>query len=180
MTFSVSNFTAERRQWLSSALDKWAFAETVVAVLLSLISPFAAAWLGASGLMFAGLAGGVRASDRIFQSKARTKRQFSQPRNTGFRVKAFRCMSVRAHVRAYRSAPRPSFACSFGNDDSSGGGSESDPGDPPWPNFPFPVTLSAIFTQKLNSFLFPGHSNDAPSSCGLLCRQFCVKGALKS
>ena len=45
MTFSVSNFTAERRRWLWGVLDKWAFAEVVVAILLSLISPFAAVWL---------------------------------------------------------------------------------------------------------------------------------------
>jgi hypothetical protein len=174
---SVSNFTAERRRRLSGALDKWAFAEVMVAILLFLISPFAAAWLGASGLMFAGLAGGVRVSDRILRSKARTEKQFFRPRNAGLCVKVFRRMSVRAHVRAYRSASRPAFACASGSDDSDGGGSESDSSDPPRPSFPFPVTPFQHFAQKLNSFLSSRRSGDAMGCCGLPRWQFCAKEA---
>jgi hypothetical protein len=178
MTFSVSNFTAERRRWLSGTLDKWAFVEVLAAIFLSLLSPFAGAWLGISGLLFVGLSGGVRISDRLLRPKAKTERRIFRPCNTGLRFNVLRHVCcVRAHSRAYRSAPRPSFACASGSDDSEGGGSESDSGDPPWPGFSFSVASFQNFAQKLNSFLHPWRPSDAPGCWSLLCRQPSVKGA---
>jgi hypothetical protein len=112
--------------------------------------------------------------------KAKTDRRIFRPRNTGLRLKAaFRRVCVRAHFRAYRSAQRPSFACASGSDDS--GGSESDSGDPPWPDFPFLVVFFVVpfqnFAQKLNRFLSPWRSSDAPGCWSLSYRQSFVKGA---
>jgi hypothetical protein len=175
MTFSVSNFTAERRRWLSGALDKWAFAEVVAAILLFLINPFAGTWLGVSGVMFAGFAGGVRISDRVLRPKAKIERRVFRSCNTGLCVKAFRqTCCVRARIRSHRSALRPSFACASGGDDSGG---ESDSGDPPWPDFSFLVIPFQNFIQKLNDFLSPWRLTDAPGCWRLPCRQSSAKGA---
>ena len=171
--FSFSNFEVERRRNLAKDFQAMAVVKMGIAVALSCINPFLGAWIGAAGLMSAGLAVGIRMPDVI------SRPNFRRTKNTGFRVKVIRHVNVHNHARAYRSAPRPALAHASGDDGSDGGGSESDSGDssdPPRLIFSFPVTQFQNFNRKQNSFLSPWRLSYAPTCRCLPCRQYLAKG----
>ena len=146
--FSFSNFDAKRRRKLAEDIKSLALVKLGISAVLFLLNPFLGIWVGTAGLMLGGLAGGVRLSGAILRPS------FRRIKNTGFRVKVFRQARVINRARAYRrGASRAAVA--GGGKDSGDGGSESDSGDPPGPDFSFPVTLFQKIYRKPNSLLFP-------------------------
>ena len=149
--FSFSYFDTKRRHNLAKDFKTMAAVKLGIALLLSSVSPFLSIWVGAAGLMSAGLAGGMRLPDFI------SRHNFRIVKNAGLRAKVFRRTHVRNHARAYRSAPRPAFAGASRGDDS-GGGSESDSGpsdsDPPGFIFSLLVIPFQSIYRKSNSFQF--------------------------
>ncbi len=168
--FSRSNFDAKRRQKLARDFQIGAFVQLGIAVLLFFANPFLGIWLGTSGAMFGGLAGGMRLPDFMPQSK------FRRIKNAALRLKTFRSVRSHNHARGYHSVSRPACARASG-DDSSGGGSDSDSGDPPEPGFTFPVTPSNNFTyKKTDSFLPPWRFLYGPGCCRMDCNPLFYEG----
>ena len=163
-SFSFSNFDAKRRRELAGDIKIMVIVKMSIAGVLFLVNPFLGIWVGTAGLMLGGIVGGMRLPDVI------SRPNFRQAKDTGLRFKVFRRAHVHNHARAQRSASRPSFAHASGGDDSDGG-SESDSGDPPGPNFSFPVTPSQNFYRKPNSFISPWRLRHTLGCWRLLCRQ---------
>ena len=147
---SFASFDTERRRKLSKDIKSLAVVKLGIAGVLFFINPLLGFWFGTAGFMTAGLAGGVRLIPTFDRKVNRCSH------NTGLMLKTFRRIRIHNHTRAYRSASRPAFASASGGDDS-GGGAESDSGDPPGPNLPFPVTPFQNFSRKSDSFLSPWH-----------------------
>ena len=171
--FSFSNFDAERRRNLANDFKAMAILKMAIAVTLSWINPFLGAWIGAAGLMSAGLAGGLRLPGVISRSN------FRRAKSTSFRVKVIRHVNVHNHARAYRSAPRSALTHASEGDGSDGGDSESDsgdPSDPPGLKLSFPVTQFQNFDRKQNNFLSPWRLSYAPNCWCLPCCQNQAKG----
>ena len=177
--FSVSNFTVKRSDELFGMFGKTAIAKFFVAFLvLPFLGSFCALWVAVSGLMFAGLAGGVRLSGSFLRS--REMRLDTHSKKIYHFDRVFRAPArVRTCARSHRSASRTSFSTAkTGSDDG-----ESDQGDSSEP--PSPETLPAISqTQKIQSlklkqFLPSWHSPDCwrTSTSHLTCRKLAVKGA---
>ena len=140
---STSYFDKKRQQEVSKFFGKSAIAQFAMGGMLCFLSLPLGIWIGTAGIMLGGFAGGVRLLPTFNKGTSRYSK------NTGLRLKTSRSTRVRNHARAYRrSASRSAFA---GGKNSSGGDSESGPGDPPGTELSFLVTLFQKFYQKLNS-----------------------------
>lgn len=169
LSLRFANFSPERGENVSRTLGVLSLVEMIVAVVgATMFGYFFFAWVGASGLLMGGVAGGVRGMSRVLNFGRKI-----QIRKPGFLVRAVR---VRTCGRAYRSASRPAFSHDSGGGDSGDdGGSDSGPsGDQPR-FFPFAVNpFSGFFDISFRIVSSPWLCHGC---WRMACRKDAVKGA---